>query len=113
MNRKEYRARQERDCFNCVHKHPDGNCGSWDCEYINRREAIEAWRAMKGEAVEPKRKKGEWTEFEIIHKEEASKAIEAWQSAKCSKCGRYHTTPYLYCFTYYTYCPHCGADMRI
>lgn len=52
MNRKEYRERQERDCFNCVHKHPDGNCGSWDCEYINRREAIEAWRAMKGEQIE-------------------------------------------------------------
>ena len=39
-------------------------------------------------------------------------AIEEWQSAKCSACGRYHTTPYMYYFDNYNYCPHCGARMR-
>lgn len=38
--------------------------------------------------------------------------IEEWQSAKCSACGRYHTTPYMYYFDNYNYCPHCGARMR-
>lgn len=38
--------------------------------------------------------------------------IEEWQSAKCSACGSYHTTPYMYYFDNYNYCPHCGARMR-
>lgn len=54
---------------------------------------------------------GEWVEKEVIHKDEASKVIEEWQSAKCSNCGLYHTTPYLYSFFHYNYCPHCGASM--
>jgi DNA-directed RNA polymerase subunit RPC12/RpoP len=58
------------------------------------------------------RKKGKWTEKEVIYKEEADEVIEEWQSAKCSKCGRYHTTPYLYYFKSYNYCPHCGARME-
>lgn len=58
------------------------------------------------------RKKGEWTEKEVIHKDEASKVIEEWQSAKCSNCGLYHTTPYLYSFFPYNYCPHCGTPMK-
>ena len=29
----------DRDCKNCIHNTPDG-CESWECEYINRREAI-------------------------------------------------------------------------
>lgn len=39
-------------------------------------------------------------------------AIKEWQSAKCSACGRYHTTPYMYYFDNYNYCPHCGARMK-
>lgn len=37
--------------------------------------------------------------------------IGEWQSARCSNCGRYHTTPYMYYFTEHKYCPHCGAKM--
>lgn len=51
---------------------------------------------------------GEWVERKVI---EDGKAIEEWQSAKCSVCGKYHTTPYMYYFDHYNYCPHCGAVM--
>lgn len=34
------------------------------------------------------------------------------QEAKCSVCGRYLSTPYMYYWTKYNYCPNCGADMR-
>lgn len=38
---------KDRDCMTCIHKHPNGMCGSWNCEYINREEAIKAYRAYK------------------------------------------------------------------
>lgn len=41
-----------------------------------------------------------------------SKVIDSWQSARCSNCGKYHTTPYMYYFTKYEICPHCGARME-
>lgn len=38
----------DRDCKTCVWSSPwegEGNgCTTWDCEYINKREAAEAWR---------------------------------------------------------------------
>jgi hypothetical protein len=58
------------------------------------------------------RKKGQWLEKEIVVGEKA-KVIEEWQSAKCSVCGRYHTTPYLYFFADYAYYPSCGAKMEL
>lgn len=54
---------------------------------------------------------GEWMEREVVCGDDA-KSIEEWQSAKCSVCGRYHTTPYMYYFSDYNFCPNCGADMR-
>lgn len=50
---------------------------------------------------------GRWEERRVID----DKCIEEWQSARCSVCGRYHTTPYMYNFDRYTYCPNCGAKM--
>jgi len=45
----------DRDCKNCI-RYAEG-CTSWDCEYINRNEAIEIYKAYKsGELV---RKEGE------------------------------------------------------
>ena len=61
--------------------------------------------------AQPERK-GKWIEKEVIHEVEASTAIGEWQSAKCSVCGKYHTTPYLYYFMDDNYCPNCGAEMR-
>jgi len=54
---------------------------------------------------------GEWKEKETFHDENAD-VISEWQSVRCSVCNKYHTTPYLYCFTDYKFCPNCGADMR-
>lgn len=61
--------------------------------------------AMK--ALNQEQKRGEWLEVSVAEVE----AIEEWQSAKCSYCGLYHTTPYMYYVTHYPYCPSCGAKM--
>lgn len=61
---------------------------------------------------QPERKKGKWEEKEVIHEVEASTAIDEWQSARCSVCGKYHTTPYMYYFDEFNFCPNCGAEMR-
>ena len=60
-------------------------------------------------SAEPERKKGKWLEKEVF---DTKGQIEEWQSAKCSVCGKYHTTPYLYYFGDYNFCPMCGVDMR-
>ena len=39
---------EERDCNHCIW-HTDGNCASWNCEYISRDEAVEAVRERRGE----------------------------------------------------------------
>lgn len=43
---------KDRDCETCVHAHPfggenDNRCDAWDCEYINRKEAIEAYKERR------------------------------------------------------------------
>ena len=57
------------------------------------------------------KKHGYWEEEEIKQGENGRCVIKDWQSAKCSKCGKWHTTPYMYYFDYYNYCPNCGARM--
>lgn len=39
-------------CESCIHAKPfggpnDNRCGAWECEYINRKEAIEVWKAYQ------------------------------------------------------------------
>ena len=51
---------------------------------------------------------GAWQEKEIIDADHVD-----WQSARCSVCGKYHTTPYLYYFDNFNYCPSCGARMDV
>lgn len=58
-------------------------------------------------AIDAVDKSGEWT-----HKCVESTRIEEWQAAKCSVCKRWHTTPYLYSFDIFPYCPNCGARMK-
>ena len=60
-------------------------------------------------SVTPQPKTGEWLENEVID----DKVIKEWQSARCSVCDKYHTTPYMYYFSHYDYCPHCGAKMEV
>ena len=41
----------DRDCKTCAYSSPgqgiSNGCTAWECEYINRREAIEAYKAEK------------------------------------------------------------------
>ena len=53
------------------------------------------------------RPKGEWAEREVLE----DTVINEWQSARCSECGKYHTTPYMYYFDNFNFCPNCGAKM--
>ena len=50
---------------------------------------------------------GKWEERKVYHEI----CIEEWQTACCSVCHKYHTTPYMYYFDNYNYCPNCGARM--
>lgn len=70
------------------------------CDAINAVEGVNAVDAAPH---------GRWEERKVGYIEET--AIDAWQSAKCTNCGRYHTTPYSYYFTDYKFCPSCGASM--
>lgn len=55
---------------------------------------------------------GKWEEKETFRNGDDEPIIEEWQSAICSVCHKYHTTPYMYYFNNYNFCPNCGADMR-
>lgn len=55
-------------------------------------------------------KHGRWEEQTVIYKDEEPYDAEM-QSAKCSLCEKYLTTPFLYYFNEYAYCPNCGAKM--
>lgn len=61
-------------------------------------------------SVNPQPKTGHWIEKDVVLQED--NAIDEWQSARCDKCGKYHTTPYMYYFSHYEYCPNCGAKME-
>ena len=58
--------------------------------------------------VPKQQNKGEWEERRVIQ----DARIQELQYERCSVCGKYHTTPYLYNITDYAYCPHCGAAME-
>lgn len=52
----------------------------------------------------------EWLEREVVSAKESG--IEEVQVAKCPFCGRYLTTPYMYYFVEYKYCPQCGKRIK-
>lgn len=60
-------------------------------------------------SAEPEQK-GEWLDRHAY--DNADYTIDEWQTAQCSVCGKYHTTPYMYNFTIYKYCPNCGTEMK-
>lgn len=31
---------EDRDCPNCVHKMPNGDCNSWACDFVPRPEVV-------------------------------------------------------------------------
>lgn len=55
-------------------------------------------------------KHGRWEQVEVVHDRKDAK-IQDWQQAKCSVCGKWHTTPYMYYLKLDDYCPNCGAKM--
>lgn len=99
-------------CKDCKHWGTT-RCGHWDG--IWKTEAD--WFCADGETDDSvvkdslTTKHGKWIEREVVTDNKAE-VIGEWQSAKCSVCGKYHTTPYLYYFSHYDYCPHCGAKME-
>ena len=58
----------------------------------------------------PRLPTGHWEETKVVDVEGCH--IDQLQSARCSVCGRYHTAPYMYSWTHYDFCPHCGAKME-
>ena len=74
-----------------------------------RDTAIQQLREL-GYDLGQKPKKGEWLERTVENVKAAG--VEEIQSARCSVCGLYHTTPYMYYFSEYKYCPNCGAYME-
>lgn len=95
-----------KGCYECSLLVSDENCR----EYCVDTGLQPADRTKRMEAcplyVKPT---GEWKEKSVDFDEDD--LIEAWQSARCSICGHYHTTPYLYNFNEFRYCPSCGARM--
>lgn len=53
---------------------------------------------------------GKWEECKVVDIEDTT--ITEVQSAFCPICRKYHTTPYMYYFDYFAYCPNCGAKME-
>ena len=93
----------------CKHRTPDGVCKLYTDEHFTsfcvdgpcpNEEPIP-------EDETPDVKHGRWEEKTV-----SNCRIDEWQSARCSVCGRYHTTPYMYYFTGFKYCPNCGAVME-
>lgn len=66
---------------------------------------------MKHLQIEVNPAEGKWEEKETFCVADDDPIISQWQSARCSECGKYHTTPYMYHFNSYNFCPNCGAKM--
>lgn len=89
-------------------------------DLIDRQAAIDALSRGEGcgnvcrralerlPSAQPERKKGQWLQKEV----EDVEGFDEVQVAKCSVCDRYHTTPYMYYFSDFNFCPNCGAKME-
>ena len=89
------------------------------CDISNNSDMPEDWHRGMSVAISAlyrvpsaDRPQGKWKEKTTFHNADDNPIIEEWQSAKCSVCGKYHTTPYMYYFNDYNFCPHCGARMK-
>lgn len=51
----------------------------------------------------------EWLEKEVYSVKESG--VEELQSCKCPHCERILTTPYMYYFNEFPYCPSCGKKV--
>ena len=76
-------------------------------DYV-RRSQIDSMPIIEAELV----KHGRWEQVEVVHDRKDAK-IQDWQQAKCSVCGRWNTTPFMYYLRLDNYCPICGAKMDL
>lgn len=90
-------------CINALHKDAAAAIDALQAE-------IAELKRVNMEIFEDLPKLGEWIERHVFNDREDAK-IPDWQEAKCSVCGKWHTTPYMYCFVDFDYCPNCGAKM--
>lgn len=90
----------------------DLDVGDWIAHrgFVQNMSGIDRQTILNLPSAQPERKKGKWNERKVFDTKGSD--IEEMQSAKCSVCGKYHTTPYLYFFDNFNFCPNCGADMR-
>ena len=63
------------DCNKCVWGTRDGGCASWECEFIDRDDAVKAWRNMP--SAEPEERTKERTETHACDCISRKAAIEA------------------------------------
>lgn len=82
-------------------------------EVMKETAIFEQYEALKMaiEALQAEAVQGEWEDREVFNETDDDYFVEEWQSARCSVCGKYHTTPYMYYFDDFNYCPNCGAKM--
>lgn len=95
-------AREE--CAMCKYKDKCGFEFQYNISTENMNTILEA---LSADAVQ-----GEWKDKEVFNDTDDDHIVEEWQSARCSVCGKYHTTPYMYYFDDFNYCPNCGARMK-
>lgn len=92
----------------------DAHYPSWYVDKLKEVPPVEKKVVIKMDAVAtgitfmPNKSVGKWEERSVFED-----SIQQWQSARCSVCEKYHTTPYLYYFDNFTYCPNCGARMVV
>ena len=101
----------------CIDRQGTPDCPNRDCLNCDlclpAEEIIEAYK-MAIEALKQSERSGEWAETEVfdIKDTNGNHVIEELQSARCTACGLYHTTPYNYSYYHYKFCPNCGARMK-
>lgn len=82
-------------------------------EMANERERkglrLARWFLISAPTVSADIPQGEWINKDVVQNED--NPIGEWQECQCSVCGKWHTTPYMYYFNNYNYCPNCGALM--
>lgn len=92
----------EAVCRDCTLERKDKCKAEGYCYEVKNLKALPSADAVQGE----------WEDKEVFNDTDDDHIVEEWQSARCSVCGKYHTTPYMYYFDNFNFCPNCGARMK-